>query len=85
MTTIAPEHREYTMFHMVNHMVWEARRNDDITRKYGDKEDSDVFPSTEKLLMSLTRQAPNRIYFGPDGKVCRVLFFREQGFHFRQE
>lgn len=78
MITATAENREYTLFHMVNRMVWEARCNDEITRKHGE-ETSDLFPSTDRLLKSLTRQAPNRIYFGSNGRVSRALFFSEQG------
>lgn len=79
MSTFTQERGEYELFHMVARMVWEARRNDAIKQKYEDTDNSDLFPSTERLLKSLTQQAPNRIYFGPDGRVCRVLFFSENG------
>lgn len=75
------ERGEYTLLHMVNRMVWEARRNDELGKV--NTGNSDLFSSTEKLLGNLTRQAPNRIYFGPEGIVCRVLFFNEKGFSFQ--
>ena len=62
------DEREYPLFHLVNKLVREARRNEKtMGPEWG----------VEKLVHSLSHQAPNRLYFNSQGNICSVLIFSE--------
>lgn len=75
MVTVNPESREYPLFNSVNRHIREARQAERIS------------PNTKwnvtALVENLIRQAPNRLYFAPDGRFCWVLMFSEDGLRYQ--
>lgn len=74
MNTVSGERREYPLFNLVNRSVREERHFEDIN------------PNTkfvDKLIANLIRQAPNRLYFAPDGRFCWVLMFSEDDYRYQ--
>lgn len=77
MATSLIERRDPTQFNLANYLIKQARESEEFFQRTGQKDESGAFPEIKKVIEGLTRQIPNRIYFAPDGRVCRVLFFSE--------
>ncbi len=70
----------HPLFQSINFQVKEAARNEQMSRET-DEQGLPPFLGQEAknlLVRNLVRQAPNRIYFDGQGRVCRVLLFSEK-------
>ena len=65
---MAVEQKPPRLFDVTNFLVKEQRRNEMVSGTNG---------LVEKLVSHLAQQAPNRVYFSPNERICRVLFFSE--------